>query len=602
LPLEEGQLGVSVRAHMRRLILVLLVACGGGHHSNPDAPPVVPDGAHVFLDSGIDAAVLPVFRNPVATNDFVLATQALQLLGANVPSAQTHSCNNCHALTRQQLRYWRALGDTSMATCLTDLGVQSQQSAQQMIDCLRMTPSNPTSNFLTQKLGIYAAAGRLPWFDYTFYMAYGADAQAQRATFIEMAAMPHGTTIAPFTQEQFDIVAEWFARGLPKLDDVLPADPAPTTCTPGISADVATHVATMATQGWRALNKESALAMYDCGAQTDPKLCLADLPLANTTTYGATWDVANEGHIRILKDLTYQSSYWTRSSADGRFIGHGGGTSSQGTIWDLQRGVAVAIPAPYDPGFFPDNTGWMFQGSGNPNSCTMSVLTSLTGAQNSVTMNETGCSSLSEVGLYQHVGRALGGGDYFAINGEFSSDNGGFGAGQSPAFFDSGSSANFTPIILTGAGYTQQADVHINQPFEGDDVLSQSTRLEMTRVAGPGDEQLGYVLHQVNATFNGTTYLINAPEIARYCFVGSKPGFSYDERWIVFHRYTANNSDLYLMDLRVGVPIKITNMKAGQYALFPHFRSDGWIYADVRDQSAGGTEHLIASDAALLNE
>ncbi|MEO8844277.1 MAG: hypothetical protein ABI591_09995 [Kofleriaceae bacterium] len=584
---------------MRRAILVLLVACGGGHHSNPDAPPVVPDAAHEFLDASVDAAVLPVFRNPVTTTDGQLVTQALQLLGANVPGAQTHSCNNCHALTKQQLRYWRALGDTGMATCLTDLSVQSQQSALQMINCLRMTPDNPSSNFLTQKLGIYASAGRLPWFDYVFHMAYGADAQAQRATFIEMAAMPHGATVAALTQEQFDIVAEWFARGLPRLDETLAEDPAPTTCTQGISADVGTHVAAMATQGWRAVNKDNGMSMYDCGAQTDPKLCLADLPLANTTAYGNTWDVANEGHVRILKDLTYSSSYWTRSSPDGRFIGHGGGSGSQGTIWDLQRGVAVGIPAPYDPGFFPDNSGWMFQGSATPNTCTMAVLTGLTGAQSSVMMTEPGCTSLTEVGLYQHVGRALGGGDYFAINGMFSSDSGPYIIPSTP--FGSNSAANFTPMILAGAGYVQQPDIQITQPFEGDDVLSQSTRLEITRVAGPAD-QLGYVLHQVNATFNNNTYSITAPEIARYCFNGGKPAFSYDERWIVFHRYTANNSDLYLMDLRVGVPIKITNMKAGQYALFPHFRSDGWIYADVRDTTAGGTEHLIASDAALLNE
>jgi hypothetical protein len=582
---------------MRRLILVLLVACGGGHHSNPDAPPI-PDGPHEFLDAGVDAAILPVFRNPVTTNDGVLAIQALQLLGANVASAQTHSCNSCHALTRQQLRYWRALGDTAMSTCLTDLNVQSQQSAQQMIDCLRMTPSNPTSNFLTQKLGIYASAGRLPWFDYTFFTAYGADAQTQRANFIEMAAMPHGTTVAPFTQAQFDIVAEWFARGLPQLDVTLPEDPAPTTCTQGISADVATHVTDMATQGWRALNKENALAMYDCGAQTDPKLCLADLPLASAQTYGSTWDVAGEGHLRILKEITtYQSSYWTRSSPDGRFIGHGGGAGSQGTIWDLQRGVAVGVPAPYDPGFFPDNSGWMFQGGG-PNTCTMSVLTSLTGVQNTVTMTEAGCSTLSDVGLYQHVGRALGGGDYFAINGLFESDNG-FGA--TPASFGSSSAANFTPIILTGASYMEQPSISITQPFEGDDVLSQSMRLEITRVTGPNDVQLGYVLHKVNAIFGGSTYTITTPEIARYCLTGGKPAFSYDERWIVFHQYTANNSDLYLMDLRTGTPIKITNMKAGQYALFPHFRSDGWIYADVRDTNTN-LEYLIASDASLLNE
>jgi hypothetical protein len=37
------------------------------------------------------------------------------------------------------------------------------------------------------------------------------------------------------------------------------------------------------------------------------------------------------------------------------------------------------------------------------------------------------------------------------------------------------------------------------------------------------------------------------------------------------------------------------------YALFPHFRSDGWIYADIRDTNAGH-EYIVASDAALLAE
>jgi hypothetical protein len=42
-------------------------------------------------------------------------------------------------------------------------------------------------------------------------------------------------------------------------------------------------------------------------------------------------------------------------------------------------------------------------------------------------------------------------------------------------------------------------------------------------------------------------------------------------------------------------------MQPGQYALYPHFRSDGWIYAAVRD---GATDHeyMVASDAALLAE
>ena len=39
-------------------------------------------------------------------------------------------------------------------------------------------------------------------------------------------------------------------------------------------------------------------------------------------------------------------------------------------------------------------------------------------------------------------------------------------------------------------------------------------------------------------------------------------------------------------------------MHAGQYALYPHFRSDGWIYFLVRDKVTN-KEYAVASDAAL---
>ena len=39
-------------------------------------------------------------------------------------------------------------------------------------------------------------------------------------------------------------------------------------------------------------------------------------------------------------------------------------------------------------------------------------------------------------------------------------------------------------------------------------------------------------------------------------------------------------------------------MGPGQYALYPHFRSDGWLYFLVRDVNTG-VEHLVASDLAL---
>jgi hypothetical protein len=604
-----------MRVALTRVVLVGLVACHGSPGDIPDA-----GGTDAAIDAEADAAVAPVFRNPVGLPDGELAYQALQILGADVAGAHTE-CNTCHALTRQHLRYWRALSDTAMTTCLTDLAVASPQSAQQMIDCLRAMPESPTSDFEVRKLGIYATAAKLPWFGYAFGQAYGPDAATKLADFQTMAAMPRAK-VPDLSQDQFDVVAEWFARGQPELDAQLPPDPAPDTCTPGISTDVATHVAAMKLPGWRAVNHDNGMAMFDCGAATDPRQCLADKPLGSAQAYGPGWDVAGRGQLRVLKDVTYRSSYWTRSSPDGRFVAHGVANVSGSYVLDLQRDAIVPINTQYDPGFFPDGSGFVFQG-GPRNVCAISVLTSNPA---NITMNEPGCANINQVGLYQHVGRALGGGDFFAIDSEFVSDDGGHTATLSDpaAYFGPHAYADFTPMIFDGTTYVDHPQVTVDQAYEGDAVLSPSTRLELTRVSNTTNDQIGYVLRKVNATPSGPSYTIDTPEIARYCVSGAKPAFSYDERWIVFHHYVTaadaqdlgftSSSDpgfapylsqgaanLYLMDLATGVPVRITNMKPGQYALFPHFRSDGWIYADIRDDVAGH-EYIVASDAALLAE
>jgi hypothetical protein len=241
-------------------------------------------------------------------------------------------------------------------------------------------------------------------------------------------------------------------------------------------------------------------------------------------------------------------------------------------------------------------------------------------------MTETGCSRLSSIGLYEHVGRALGGGDFFGIDSQFVSDDGGKEPTLSDpdASFTSNGYTDFTPAIFDGTKYVAKSRVRVAQPFEGDAVLSPSAKLEITRVSGPGERQLGFVLRKVNATPAGASYAITTPEIARYCISGGKPAFSYDERWLAFHHYvtdadavelgftgpsdpgfadykTKGAANLYLMDLRTGTPVRITNLQPGQYALFPHFRSDGWIYAQVRDANAAH-EYTIATDAALIAE
>jgi hypothetical protein len=62
---------------------------------------------------------------------------------------------------------------------------------------------------------------------------------------------------------------------------------------------------------------------------------------------------------------------------------------------------------------------------------------------------------------------------------------------------------------------------------------------------------------------------------------------------------TLGASNIYLIELATGTRRRLTNMAPGQYALFPSFRSDGWIYFPVRTLGTT-TEHVVASDAALL--
>jgi hypothetical protein len=144
----------------------------------------------------------------------------------------------------------------------------------------------------------------------------------------------------------------------------------------------------------------------------------------------------------------------------------------------------------------------------------------------------------------------------------------------------------------------------------------------VNRLSGPGDRQLGYVVHKVIATPNGNGYTITAPEVGRYCMRGGKPAISYDERYMVYHHYVEDQdwqelgfssptdpaflvyrqkgaSNIYVVDMLTAQSRRVTMMNPGQHALFPHFRSDGWIYFLVRDANTG-KEYAVASDARLV--
>ncbi|WP_394844406.1 hypothetical protein LZC95_46055 [Pendulispora brunnea] len=567
----------------------------------------------------------PPLKNRVLLSDDELAPKALKLLGG---TGADLNCNGCHSITREYVRYWRALSDTALSNCLTDLQVSTPESARSMLACMRQVPTDPTSAYKAKNLGIYSTAVPLPWFEYLFKQAFGDTWETELKKFKERVKMPVGEppqTHAPYTQEEFDLLAEWFGRGLPKLESLLPEDPAPSTCNPGISADVATHVSKMKFEGWRAVNAERGLLMHGCTAGSDPRDCLASYPRAGEQPYGQGWESLEGAKLRVLREQPYRSYYWTRSSPDGRFVAHGGSSAGTGsTIVDLLQNRVIGVNAKYDPSFFPDNSGFAFQGS-KAFFCEEGLLTS--GPAN-ITFSEPQCSSNGQVRLYQHVGAALGGGDYWTVDSGFVSDDGGKSStpGKDPtASFASTAKIRLTPMIHTGSTFEPLPSIEKSAPFEGDTVISPSTQWLVSRLGGSRGRQLGYVLRRLVATRTETGYTVETPEVARYCLYGGKPNFSFDERWMVMHHYIENNandakdlgytglsdpgfkpyaekggSNIYLVDVLTGKRTRVTKVQPGQYALFPHFRSDGWIYFAVRNGAASSTEYVVASDAALV--
>ena len=262
----------------------------------------------------------------------------------------------------------------------------------------------------------------------------------------------------------------------------------------------------------------------------------------------------------------------------------------------MVRNFDIGIKASYDPGFFPDNTGFIYQGGG-PKICAQSILETDT----LVDFTEHECMKGNNINLYQHVARGLNGGDYFIINSQFTSDSGKSNTKDPVANFNAYSSMKFTPMIFNGQTYEQLKQVVVDSPFEGDSVLSPSGQLVISRIAGGEDGgSLGYSIRKVATEKFGDSYIINVDQqVATFCFSGAKGNISYDERFFVTHHHEENSSDIILVDMMDGQQYQITNMPAGSRALFPHFRSDGWFYFLVR---SGEDEYILASDYALQLE
>jgi hypothetical protein len=613
------------------------VNAGGAAQGGPDASTAHdpsntdPNGTAANADP---FATPPALRGAVTLSDLDLANQALTILG--------NTCGGCHQLGRATLTQFQEDTSSFATACLSNPDLKDQAAVDASWDCVRTQSHVPASPYTPHALGIYAAAARLPWFSFIFQHASGATS-TDSASFVSKAGMP--LTGQPLTQAQFDLVAEWFARSLPHLYDLVPADSGE-DCVPTLAPELNTYIGNLATTGWRAKNAEALLPMYGCASGQSGAACLTSL------SHGTDWEVSGS-NIRILRDNTAShTTYWSRSSADGRFIGSGlrdATSNAAGQFVDLQANRTIVGDFDYDATFFPDNSGFLVQrggyddGSDNGPSnghafpqavavvCPQSVIES---DPSEVTGTEAGCTLIDGTfGLYQQPGKAVDGGDYWVVFGSYQSDNGGFDPTlQDPqAAFDAQSNVTLTPMVNQGNGFVAGSSSNIVTPHQGDPVLSPSGGLLVTRTKAAVAEnavdhgyQGGYALYRVSASGTPGNETATLSDVGHICVQGSKATFSYDERWMVFHHYVgasdatelgftgpddpgfadyaqSGSSNLYLVDLTTGVSKRITNMPAGQYALFPHFRSDGWIYFAVRS-TIDESEYFAASDAALVSE
>ena len=518
--------------------------------------------------------------------------------------------------------YWATRAGTVKATLNYTKPGTNTVAAKERVNCFRLDEANTSAPFSPAKLGIYAAGAHLGWFQDLFKAAFPVGGSNNSDTwaleygkFKNRTSMPKGNH-PRLEQGQFDIVAEWFARGLPRLTTYIAPDSGPTSCTPSIKPEMAAHQTQMSTQGWSALNRQANINMYGCTGSSDPRSCLTAAPTAQSKAYGTGW--AKTGTLRVIRELAFSTYYWMRSSADGRFVANGG-SGGDSVISDLQTNKDIPVDAAYDPGFFPDNSGWMFQGT--PIGAALCKTSLLTSNPARISFSEAACSSVSTINLYQHLGAGLGGGDYFAVNSQFTSDNPSGGETSDPsAAFASTAEMKFTPMMFDGSHYVGKTDVSVKSPYEGDTVLSPSTKLVISRF-GNESQHLGYVVRKLTAVPSGNGYQITTAEVGRYCLSGAKPSISFDEKYFVTHHYvgpsdwqdlgfaSANDatfksmlekgtSNIVLVNMLTGVRTRITNLKPGQLAIFPHWRSDGWIYFQVRDLGTS-KEYVVASDAAL---
>lgn len=581
--------------------------------------------------------------------DEELAREALRIMGApQVPAGDGHqpSCSftGCHSINTVTLRQWNEQSKRAIEF------LEGEASAEEKINYFRQNPNDERTGFTPERIGIMSAGAHL---------ALGANVNQARhpeaykqgklladvfrgkpelyAEFRKEMLMPVLPEYPRLTATQYEVVLTWFKKGMPKLSEFIREADRPTECRDDFD-DLRARTIAFKSQTWAARNKAQELPMFACPpGDVSPTECFKQQREGKDIFVSSVDDEAGRGWaqdgsvIRILREFSSPNSFWVRSSADGRFVATGGGRNGGAQAMDLKATLDgseprdIGLQASYDPDFWPDNKAFMFQGG--TKFCAQSLLekpeTSL------VSFGEPECSSLSAAsGLYQTVGQVVGDNsisDRFILYSIWAGDSGSYSASarDTPPRAGADSAIKIYTAIARGndveEGYEIRGDAFsIPTAYRGDTMMGRSGKLIGSRWSygqnADGQTPWGYAIEKLDWTVEGGSYRFTLSSLGNVCLKGNKANFSYDERFLATHHYNdpedypegdagnayreKGSADIYVVDFITGKKQKITNMGPGQFALFPHFRSDGWLYFLVADRNTN--KYLaVASDWAV---
>ncbi len=567
-------------------------------------------------------------------------TRAAEILGIVTPSsatATTGRCARCHGdfkttsgLDSLYNTTWSAYqcftgntttdaGKLTALKCLAKLNPELNEADISSIDAGSTAAiQNGIRGLGASNLGFFAAAIPLESFRKIFTGNGDQFASLLTETWARTATMPKGGST--LSASDFQTALNWIMNDAPEKEKFLTHD-GPATCESEtetfIGANIKAHVSRMSTEGegWMAKNQANGLKMFGCdakgcfNAQVDGQDVF---PLVNGVLKG-------EGEVRRLHTLTGErSTYWTRSSADGRYISYGSRPLS--TIIDLAPKLAgksvhqIAVEADYDPTFTPDNLNFMFQGDKHGSRfCQQSILAN--SSLSLVDFKNKDCSASDlKIGLYQGIGTNLDSGDILAVAGGFKSDEGATLVQDSAPLFTSSATIDLSRVRQTDSfGFEKVSVQRIATPFIANWMMSPSQKVLIGTVSGSKNGKArhgGYKLVMTDVLTGSTLpQASNDPNTATLCVgAGEKPQASFDERYLVYYAYeqhaekvsaSQSSANLYVIDLLgSGKPVQITSVPKGYYAQFPHFRSDGWLYFSLYNGRTG-ERSVVATDAIL---